>query len=141
MMRVYNLDYGANLFEIGGKIYLFDCGTKAIGRNSVVPFIKQMYPQQTRIEAIFISHWHNNHTGGIPLIMREFEVGHIYSNGTYSDDPKPAYAIDPIVEAEIKTLIDELNVRSEEHTSELQSRGHLVCRLLLVKKKRRKTNK
>src|SRR5690625_5077012 len=27
--------------------------------------------------------------------------------------------------------------RSEEHTSELQSRGHLVCRLLLEKKKRR----
>src|SRR5207253_6810403 len=25
--------------------------------------------------------------------------------------------------------------RSEEHTSELQSRGHLVCRLLLEKKK------
>src|SRR5690625_6455685 len=27
------------------------------------------------------------------------------------------------------------NGRSEEHTSELQSRGHLVCRLLLEKKK------
>src|SRR5439155_17356071 len=29
-----------------------------------------------------------------------------------------------------------LGARSEEHTSELQSRGHLVCRLLLEKKKR-----
>src|SRR5690625_338172 len=28
-------------------------------------------------------------------------------------------------------------IRSEEHTSELQSRGHLVCRLLLEKKKKR----
>src|SRR5439155_4789928 len=27
------------------------------------------------------------------------------------------------------------HLRSEEHTSELQSRGHLVCRLLLEKKK------
>src|SRR5690625_6576516 len=27
--------------------------------------------------------------------------------------------------------------RSEEHTSELQSRGHLVCRLLLEKKNRK----
>src|SRR5690625_6284258 len=26
-------------------------------------------------------------------------------------------------------------IRSEEHTSELQSRGHIVCRLLLEKKK------
>src|SRR2546422_3974501 len=30
----------------------------------------------------------------------------------------------------------EQHVRSEEHTSELQSRLHLVCRLLLEKKKR-----
>src|SRR5687768_18323522 len=31
--------------------------------------------------------------------------------------------------------------RSEEHTSELQSRLHLVCRLLLEKKKKKKTRK
>src|SRR5205809_4562802 len=30
--------------------------------------------------------------------------------------------------------------RSEEHTSELQSRLHLVCRLLLEKKKKQKEN-
>src|SRR5438876_9689462 len=30
--------------------------------------------------------------------------------------------------------------RSEEHTSELQSPVHLVCRLLLEKKKKKKTN-
>src|SRR2546422_1231427 len=30
--------------------------------------------------------------------------------------------------------------RSEEHTSELQSRLHLVCRLLLEKKKKKKVN-
>src|SRR5690625_6846564 len=29
-------------------------------------------------------------------------------------------------------------IRSEEHTSELQSRGHIVCRLLLEKKKKNK---
>src|SRR2546422_7600567 len=31
--------------------------------------------------------------------------------------------------------------RSEEHTSELQSRLHLVCRLLLEKKKKKKRDK
>src|SRR6266436_9522931 len=31
--------------------------------------------------------------------------------------------------------------RSEEHTSELQSRLHLVCRLLLEKKKKKKKNR
>src|SRR3989449_1974538 len=33
-----------------------------------------------------------------------------------------------------------LAFRSEEHTSELQSRLHLVCRLLLEKKKKKKQN-
>src|SRR5690625_5848277 len=34
-----------------------------------------------------------------------------------------------------------LRERSEEHTSELQSRGHLVCRLLLEKKKIKKVGR
>src|SRR5690625_6310301 len=33
------------------------------------------------------------------------------------------------------------NDRSEEHTSELQSRGHLVCRLLLEKKKQKNSDR
>src|SRR3989449_2812031 len=46
----------------------------------------------------------------------------------------------------LRPLVDELgevlgiperNARSEEHTSELQSRLHLVCRLLLEKKKKK----
>src|SRR5690625_6720096 len=36
---------------------------------------------------------------------------------------------------ELIGLIESYPDRSEEHTSELQSRGHLVCRLLLEKKK------
>src|SRR3712207_7452319 len=35
---------------------------------------------------------------------------------------------------------DEMYVRSEEHTSELQSRQYLVCRLLLEKKKKKIIN-
>src|SRR5256884_425255 len=34
------------------------------------------------------------------------------------------------------TGVSDCNMRSEEHTSELQSRLHLVCRLLLEKKKK-----
>src|SRR3712207_7114994 len=37
-------------------------------------------------------------------------------------------------------LTDEFDVRSEEHTSELQSRQYLVCRLLLEKKKNKLSN-
>src|SRR3989449_8126741 len=37
------------------------------------------------------------------------------------------------------TINNESAERSEEHTSELQSRLHLVCRLLLEKKKKNKS--
>src|SRR3954449_12833923 len=42
-----------------------------------------------------------------------------------------------------RTLIEQNNdeIRSEEHTSELQSHSHLVCRLLLEKKKQHKERK
>src|SRR5690625_6166805 len=43
------------------------------------------------------------------------------------------YLKDQANEVEVNQLKQSL--RSEEHTSELQSRGHLVCRLLLEKKK------
>src|SRR5690625_6561258 len=35
----------------------------------------------------------------------------------------------------VRRVVPFVRPRSEEHTSELQSRGHLVCRLLLEKKK------
>src|SRR5690625_6090784 len=39
----------------------------------------------------------------------------------------------------IINIVSIAGLRSEEHTSELQSRGHLVCRLLLEKKKKKTT--
>src|SRR5690554_7049781 len=47
-------------------------------------------------------------------------------------------ALDQLSRSDLLSL-DELQ-RSEEHTSELQSRPHLVCRLLLEKKKKKKKN-
>src|SRR3712207_7306342 len=40
-----------------------------------------------------------------------------------------------LISRETRDVAYESNVRSEEHTSELQSRQYLVCRLLLEKKK------
>ena len=44
-----------------------------------------------------------------------------------------------IPEPEVKSSLAIKGVRSEEHTSELQSHSDLVCRLLLEKKKEKKT--
>src|SRR5258708_22768359 len=41
--------------------------------------------------------------------------------------------------ADSKRISLSISDRSEEHTSELQSPDHLVCRLLLEKKKKKKT--
>src|SRR5439155_14983600 len=50
-------------------------------------------------------------------------------------DPQPH--LEQVVGEVLGHLLGERgDQRSEEHTSELQSRGHLVCRLLLEKKKR-----
>src|SRR5690625_7094871 len=40
-----------------------------------------------------------------------------------------------VLRAELLETWQRAGIRSEEHTSELQSRGHLVCRPLLEKKK------
>src|SRR3712207_8293428 len=42
--------------------------------------------------------------------------------------------------ADVPARVRRIPLRSEEHTSELQSRQYLVCRLLLEKKKKKKIN-
>src|SRR2546422_7457426 len=42
-----------------------------------------------------------------------------------------------VFQQSVDRAVEECEERSEEHTSELQSRLHLVCRLLLEKKKHR----
>src|SRR2546422_5157942 len=46
-----------------------------------------------------------------------------------------AHAVGGDIERRLHLPVRSPEVRSEEHTSELQSRLHLVCRLLLEKKK------
>src|SRR5437660_7939065 len=50
------------------------------------------------------------------------------------DSPKATNPAQQAPQAGVTIAVD-VPIRSEEHTSELQSRGHLVCRLLLEKKK------
>src|SRR5439155_26960569 len=54
-----------------------------------------------------------------------------------SGSPKttPVLRTGPTAAAGRHQVANSAAARSEEHTSELQSRGHLVCRLLLEKKK------
>src|SRR2546429_966993 len=57
----------------------------------------------------------------------------VYACG--ASTPEPASAPTPALDSGSRVE----DPRSEEHTSELQSRLHLVCRLLLEKKKKKNT--
>src|SRR2546429_5193264 len=54
-----------------------------------------------------------------------------------SDFNNDAIRVVPVGAAPLPLQMSSADRRSEEHTSELQSRLHLVCRLLLEKKKRK----
>src|SRR2546429_4014427 len=58
------------------------------------------------------------------------------SNASSVQPRKPAVTAAPWSRAAGGVVVIGVPVRSEEHTSELQSRLHLVCRLLLEKKKK-----
>src|SRR2546422_3252006 len=64
----------------------------------------------------------------LELDVRDLDLGELL--------PVPGVAAEPGAPRE---PIDPDLSRSEEHTSELQSRLHLVCRLLLEKKKRQRS--
>src|SRR5205809_5986119 len=75
---------------------------------------------------------------------RSFDLARLSDVGRRDRDREDAFAAkqlerEPLAEAALARLVDRVQLlltafRSEEHTSELQSRLHLVCRLLLEKK-------
>src|SRR5690554_7245626 len=70
------------------------------------------------------------------LIPKSMEKSETSFTAAYKRASSPSLFAGHIQFAERETLFKpSFNGRSEEHTSELQSRPHLVCRLLLEKKK------
>src|SRR5207253_5074056 len=79
-----------------------------------------------------------NDRGAGSLLHSKVKLG---ADASFAAGPKGRSAAadtDAYMRAEILSYSRARGVfmRSEEHTSELQSRGHLVCRLLLEKKKK-----
>src|SRR5438309_2602835 len=65
----------------------------------------------------------------------------LFRSHAQRDHGKPAcdtYSLFAAEEVAGWRLVRYMEMRSEEHTSELQSQFHLVCRLLLEKKKKKK---
>src|SRR5689334_23902408 len=68
---------------------------------------------------------------------------HVLDGGTVGHVNLDRHAVDlagDVLDLRARPRSDGDVCRSEEHTSELQSQFHLVCRLLLEKKKKKKEN-
>src|SRR5690625_1039565 len=93
--------------------------------EDIWPLIEQVKDHLKTVEAFIVM------TDKDELPESDIESLYSYEDLVQMGDP----------ETSLNTSIDENSpagmcyTRSEEHTSELQSRGHLVCRLLLEKKK------
>src|SRR5690625_6232058 len=100
------------------QFYIFDFGNGALLPLRNLPHTGDYFrsDEERKIEKFFtFIQQEINHRKDL---FRQYEVSHI---DLYNDIVKE-------------------KLRSEEHTSELQSRGHLVCRILLEKKKTTKSN-
>src|SRR5688572_31799106 len=76
------------------------------------------------------------HHQGEQAVLRGHDLGHRPVGGQHAD---PADAPVERLPAGHQAVEVHRLVRSEEHTSELQSQSNLVCRLLLEKKKKKNT--
>src|SRR3989449_8449556 len=92
-------------------------------RSTLFPYTTLFRSQQTaRVVASQIADEIRMAGQGVPVHSSKFDTAMVESMAV-------------VLPASTNSRID---FRSEEHTSELQSRLHLVCRLLLEKKKKKK---
>src|SRR3712207_9306130 len=83
-----------------------------------------LFPYTTLFRSEFQNNAADIEAAGDHLYVGSYTQGLVIVNIASCNDPKRPRLCKPFVEG-----------RSEEHTSELQSRQYLVCRLLLEKKK------
>src|SRR5690625_2092887 len=97
-------------------------------RQDVETKMYYQYPEKTSVRFPNIDD-HQDIKKDVPAYKRREEVNERHS---IQSDPQPKEEpIEKPIIKEDRKPFKPSRVRSEEHTSELQSRGHLVCRLLL----------
>src|SRR3712207_8975552 len=72
----------------------------------------------------------NQSDKALPFVCTSIQAVTMFSKPTITTSARAAFS---------RSRSSDFGRRSEEHTSELQSRQYLVCRLLLEKKKNKKT--
>ena len=92
-LRVVFFDVGlgdAALLRSGsGHTLLIDTGECTehydAGSRVILPYLER--ERIRRLDAVLISHGHQDHVGGLPTVLRHVEVGRLFWNGVPSDAP------------------------------------------------------
>src|SRR3989449_2151901 len=89
-----------------------------------------------RFGAVGVRGGDEQHAAAIPTATITYSLSEEADAVRWVQEEVQARGVLPLTEAEAVVRSLSIAMRSEEHTSELQSRLHLVCRLLLEKKKK-----
>src|SRR5258707_11561576 len=107
--------------------YLTDRRASRMSHDVFAELLSEIYPCQQRIQS-----W----TQRLPPVREAvLDLGRHLMMNEAADDPIPLHLSKLLNQHLFGHGRDRPPLRSEEHTSELQSRQYLVCRLLLEKKK------
>src|SRR5439155_925166 len=139
---VYNpkavIPHAASLRQPCGHCAIFPTAAsrRSLGRVSV-PMWLAILSDQLPVVALVGHYPANKLIGREPLRRRNLAAAFLAQGcprANVSGITRPLGRLSPADGQVAHVLRTHLPLRSEEHTSELQSRGHLVCRLLLEKK-------
>ncbi len=72
-------DANSVILSCPGTVHIFDTGlTDALDISRTDAYLQ--YMGVNRIDNVFISHWHFDHAGALPVILRNFPVTAVYAN-------------------------------------------------------------
>src|SRR3712207_8627987 len=96
-------------------------------RSTLFPYTTLFRSTKVRDTAFYVEHPMSDQSSALGTPERPLRVAVVGSG------PSGFYAAGQLLSDKERTVEVDLIERSEEHTSELQSRQYLVCRLLLEK--------